>query len=266
MEIYGKSYYVHLDFERSLIHFWNKFLASCYRLIDVFRKFPTRLSRFFRHISKGVFFLRPRSLYWWESEINNRIFSRILNWWIELVIYFLDILGFPEFYETVMDFVKFNSRSMYDWEIDLAKTVFGDSINYKRVRIDELSITGPKQKNFCYVSFYIINSWGKMQNSTLLHELTHVWQFEQMGSVYIPRAIKAQYSKMGYNYGGISALSAYREQGKSFLSFNLEQQGDIISDYFRIKEGYQPRWGRGCRHDLSVYAYFVDQVKNELSN
>ena len=73
--------------------------------------------------------------------------------------------------------------------------------------------------------------------------------------------LKAQNSKMGYNYGGVSALKAYREQGKSFLSFNLEQQGDIISDYFRIKEGYQPRWGVGCRHDLPVYKYFVDQVK-----
>ena len=176
----------------------------------------------------------------------------------------MDVFGFPEIYETSADFLKFNSRSMYNWEIELAKSVFGDSINYKRVRIDELSFTGPKQKIFCYVSFYIINSWGTMKNSTLLHELTHVWQFEQMGSVYIPRALKAQFSKMGYNYGGISALRAYREKGKSFLSFNLEQQGDIISDYFMIKDGYQPKWGMGNRHDLSVYESFVEQMKRGL--
>jgi hypothetical protein len=261
MEIYGKSFYIQLDFDKFLIHFWKKFLAGCFRFLEIFRKFPLRVSRFVRHFLKGFLFLKPRKLYWWESEINNRILNRILNWWIELAIYFCDIFGLPEFYETLMDFVKFNSRSLYDWEIELAKTVFGDSINYKRVRIDELSLTGPKQKNFCYVSFYIINSWGSMKNSTLLHELTHVWQFEQMGSVYIPKALKAQNSKMGYNYGGVSALKASKEQGKSFLSFNIEQQGDIISDYFRIKEGYQPKWGMGCHHDLAFYRYFVDQVK-----
>jgi hypothetical protein len=105
-----------------------------------------------------------------------------------------------------------------------------------------------------------------MQNSTLMHELTHVWQFEQMGSVYIPRAIRAQKSKMGYNYGGVSALKTSREQGKSFLSFNLEQQGDIISDYFRIKGGYPPRWGDGDRYDLSVYDFFVNQALNKASD
>lgn len=154
---------------------------------------------------------------------------------------------------------------MYDWEVELAKTFFGDSINYKRVRIDELSIAGPMQQNFCYVSFYFVNSWGRMQNSLLLHELTHVWQFEQMGSVYIPRALKAQYSRMGYNYGGIAALKAAKELGKSFHSFNLEQQGDIIADYFLIKDGYQPRWGNGLYQDLPVYKSFADQVKNEVN-
>ena len=101
-----------------------------------------------------------------------------------------------------------------------------------------------------------------MQNSILLHELTHIWQFQQMGAVYVPRAIKAQFSKMGYNYGGVSALKAYLGKGKSFLSFNLEQQGDIISDYYRIKDGYRPRWGNGDRRDLSIYESFVNQVKN----
>ena len=262
MEFYGKSYYFHLNFDKFLIHLWNKFIAACNRFIDIIRKFPKRLGRLFTHFVQALEQMQKLTTGDERPEKGSFI-KRLSKWWIEFVILFLDIFGLPEIYETIMDFVKFNSRSLHHWEIKLAKEIFGDSINYKRVRIDELSIAGPKQKNFCYVSFYIINSWGRMQNSTLIHELTHVWQFERMGSVYIPQALLAQNSKMGYNYGGISALKAYREQGKSFLSFNLEQQGDIISDYFRIKEGYQPRWGNGDRHDLSVYKHFVDQMRIE---
>ncbi len=266
MEIYGKSYYIHLNFEKILIQLWKKFLASCFRFIEIFQKLPIRLTRLFRHLLKGFSFLEPSSIHQQKSEVSKWTLNRIFVWWIEFLIYLMDIIGIPELYETVLDFLKFNSRSLYAWEIEMAKSIFGKSINYRRVRVDELSIAGPKQKSFCYVSFYIINSWGSMQNSILIHELTHVWQFEQMGSVYIPRAIKAQKSKMGYNYGGVSALKASIEKGKSFLSFNLEQQGDIISDYFRIKDGYQPRWGQGGKHDLSVYGFFVNQVVNKASD
>ena len=99
-----------------------------------------------------------------------------------------------------------------------------------------------------------------MQNSTFIHELTHIWQFEKMGSVYIPRALRAQQSPLGYDYGGVSALKICREKGKSFLSFNFEQQGDIVSDYYRIKNGYQPCWGNASLNDLPVYESFIKQL------
>ena len=91
--------------------------------------------------------------------------------------------------------------------------------------------------------------------------MTHVWQYQKMGAIYIPHALRAQYSQMGYNYGGISALRDCQEKGKSFLSFNFEQQGDIISDYYRIKDGYKPHWGNGNRYDLPVYESFINQMR-----
>ncbi len=153
MEIYGKSYYLQLNFVKVLIHLWKKLLTSCFRLIEIFRKFPVRLIRCFKHLLKGFYFLQPFTMFWRESEINKRRFNRISTWWTELPIYLLDIFGVPEFYEIIMDFVKFNSRSMYDWEIELAKTVFGESINYRRVRIDELSVAGPRAKAFLLCEF-----------------------------------------------------------------------------------------------------------------
>jgi hypothetical protein len=262
MEISGKSFHLNLSIDDMTARIWAKFLGAGHRVLSYLRNLPVRLRRLGTHLWKGMLFLRPLKRQKWVSGISSIIAPRIGMWWLELFIYILDSLGIPELYETIMDFVKFNTRALYKWEIALARSVFGNAIDYRRVRIDEYSFAGPRQKKFCYVSFYVINSWGSMQNSIFIHEMTHVWQFEKMGSVYIPHALKAQQSEMGYNYGGVSALKACQEKGKSFRSFNLEQQGDIISDYYRIRDGYQPLWGNGSRHDLPIYESFVDQLKN----
>lgn len=241
---------------------WSKFKAIAYRLYGLLTHLPMRLIRLVRHFGKGLLFLRPRRLYWWESDVNYQILMRIKGWWIGLIMHVLDVFGAAEVYETLMDWVKFNARPLHQWEIELARSVYGDSIDYQRIRIDELSWLGPKQQHFCYVSFYFINSWGPMQDSVFIHELTHIWQYERVGAVYMPQALEAQHSGKGYNYGGVAQLKNCQEKEKSFLSFNFEQQGDIMADYFRIREGSRPQWGNGTMEDLAVYEYFVDQVRN----
>ena len=263
MEISGKSYHMQFDASWFFRQLLLKLLALCYRLIDVVRLLPLRMFRLSRHILGGLLSLRPRKMYWWESEFSKHRFLAISNWLLELLLYVIDCLGFPELYETIQDFVKFNSRPLQDWEIKLAQSVFGNRINYKRVRIDEYAFLGPRQSRFCYVSFYIVNSWGSMHNSLLLHELTHVWQFQHLGSVYISQALRAQHSLAGYNYGGVSNLLSYLKKGKNFFNFNLEQQGDIVADYYRIREGYKPQWGNGNRSDLSIYETFIRQMRGE---
>ncbi len=262
MEISGKSFHINLRLENMKSQMWSKFLGIFYRVTDYLRMFPVRVARIFGHFWRGIFYFIPGRHH--QNEPNSKTIKRnhIGRWWVELFFLIADVLGTGELYETIMDLVKFNTRPLYDWEIHLAKSVFGDTINYRRVRIDEYSFAGPKQWRFCYVSFYTINSWGSMQNSIFIHEMTHVWQFEKMGSVYIPRALEAQRSVLGYNYGGVEALKNCQEKGKSFLSFNLEQQGDIISDYYRIKDGYKPQWGRASRLDLPIYESFIDEVRN----
>ena len=91
-------------------------------------------------------------------------------------------------------------------------------------------------------------------------ELVHIWQYERFGSVYIYYALMAQKSLMGYNYGGASALSDAINTGKQLKDFNFEQQGDIIEDYYRIKNGYSPTWGLGDQSKLAVYEHFANQL------
>lgn len=92
-----------------------------------------------------------------------------------------------------------------------------------------------------------------MHEALLIHELVHVWQYERLGSVYIPLALKAQHSKEGYDYGGVQALQQALATGRDLLDFNLEQQADIVADYFCLLHGRPTRWSRAHKPEIGVY-------------
>jgi len=168
--------------------------------------------------------------------------NRLFIWHITLMIYLLELFGIGEVYETLTDLVKFNTRAMTEREISVARSIYGNQINYRRVRLDAYAYLGPRQQNICYVSFYLINSWGNMSDALLIHELVHIWQYEQMGAIYMPCA-----------------------RG-DLRTFNLEQQGDIVADYFRIRNGQTPEWGNGLPKHLAIYAAIVRPALGVASN
>ncbi len=187
-------------------------------------------------------------------------------WTLELVFYLLDLLGVADIYNTMSNVIKYSSRRLSEREIALARAIFGESLPYAYIRVDERAYLGPRQGNFCYVSFYTINSWGKMNDPLLIHELTHVWQYHHLGMVYIPRALAAQRSAEGYDYGGAGALYHAQWNGKRLLDFNYEQQAEIIEDYFRLLAGLRPTWGEAVEADLPVYAHFAAELQVEKNS
>ncbi len=242
---------------------FHKLRITILRLFFFITSLPKRFFRLGKHLYDGFRFLKPKeSRYWWESPIHMNYGQKVGVWFLELLLYILDILAIGEIYGILADWVKFNSRPLHKWEINLAKSVYGDSIRYSTITIDEKAIFGfrifPTAK--AYVSYQTINSNGIMENGVLIHEFVHIWQYERFGTAYALRALLAQNSKMQYNYGGVSALRAAIAKKLDFLSFNYEQQGDILQDYYRIKEGYRPLWGTGRREDLQYYEYFREQL------
>lgn len=225
------------------------------RLKDYIVLLPIRLWRVGAHFYKGVLGIyKPIEF---DLPIN-----RFLRWWLEMFFYLLDILGVPELYEILMDWVKWDTRPLTEKEINLAKPIYGDSISYNRIRIDETATIACKRHHIYYVSFYTINSWGSFRKDIFIHELMHVWQFKKMGSIYIPRALLAQRTLLGYNYGGVEPLIVAKEKGKGFASFNLEQQADIVSDYYCLKEGLMPRWVAPTEGNLlPFYEYFIEILR-----
>lgn len=228
----------------------DKFSGSFIRVKDACAFFPKRIKRLVYHFLNAFQFQY------------SYIYISITMWWSELLYLLLDLFAIPELYETFQEFFKYNTRKLSPLEIKMAKTIFGDSINYARVRIDEKAQIGCRHWHFLYVSFYTINAWGAFREDLLIHELAHVWQFQHFGGVYIPRAIKAMNSEEGYNYGGIQKLKAQLRLGKTIFDFNYEQQADIITDYFRLKNGVSPQWGSATQSDLWVYKEMCEVLKN----
>ena len=231
-----------------------------HRIYDAFRWTPLRIQRISKHIYNGIKHFARSEEQESQSDFEKLSVTGITYWWLELSVLLLSLFGIAEIYETIADFVKFNTRSLTNWEKKLLKGIYGNSINYNRVRIDNMGLIGPRQFRMCYVSFYTVNSWGDMPNYLLVHEMMHVWQYQKMGAVYIPRALAAQNSAMGYNYGGLCALEEATKSGRGLKAFNLEQQADIITDYYLLREGYKAQWSDAGRFDLPLFEKFIEQL------
>ena len=183
-------------------------------------------------------------------------------WWVEIWMLFADFLGIFLLYDNLAGLVKWKGRPLSKEEIDLARTIFGDRLPYRLIRLDEAAYFGPRRHHFAYVSFYTVNSWKPLRPDVLMHELVHIHQYEQLGAAYIPRALRAQRSNPAYKYGGIANLRDLLARGGSLSDLNLEQQADLVMDYVRLSQGLPVQWGMAGLQDLKVYERFLAELRN----
>jgi hypothetical protein len=165
----------------------------------------------------------------------------------------LHFLGIGHFFNWLSNTCKSSVRPLTSAEIALAQSVYGNSIDYTLVQIDQRAHLGPRQFHFAYVSLNMINTFGSMSAAHFIHEMMHVWQFQHFGIKYIPLALHAQHFGAGYDYGGTVALTDALKTGKTVLDFNYEQQAEILSDYFRLKQGLPPKY---AEFDLKLIPSF----------
>ncbi|WP_248464423.1 type IV secretion protein Rhs [Pectobacterium versatile] len=131
-------------------------------------------------------------------------------------------------------------RLLTSGEIRLAKSIFGDSIHYHKVWIHHGSYLpfGLQDKNTAmspngelYFRAWYSNDFSltNMSNQHLfIHEMSHVWQRERGMNVIFR--------------GFVSWAVSYRYQlgNRTLRCYPMEQQAQIIADYFVLKTyGYQ---------------------------
>lgn len=166
---------------------------------------------------------------------------RLPRWLAGVIMLVIDLTTFGLWYMTLMDLLKWNTRPLQKTERDMAASIFGDSLPYQLITIDDRSWVAKQGHLMAYVSLMTVNYSRTIADPILIHELVHVWQYRHMGSAYITEALFAQKWGSGYNYGGEEALQKH-VSGSGLMAFNPEQQADIIEDYFRWTQGLPMKW------------------------
>lgn len=131
------------------------------------------------------------------------------------------------------DILSKNSRTLTQAERDVAESMYQQSINYDVVRIVTADIANAPTTlgNQIRISPNYI-----LDNSTLIHELMHVWQYQNKGNGYISNSVVHQVAGM---ISGGDRNEAYKYTiipGQSITKYNAEQQAMIVEEYYRIME------------------------------
>jgi len=130
-----------------------------------------------------------------------------------------------------------NFRYLTAGEILSSQMIFGDAIDYSMVRIYNKKWM-PMQKNDVVMSpngnIYYPSGLFREDFSTggpddfglklFIHEMTHVWQHQRGYSVKLNGILSFSQSRYRYELGADKRLSDY----------NMEQQANILADYFLI--------------------------------
>lgn len=125
-------------------------------------------------------------------------------------------------------------RPLYQAEINLARGVYGNSINYASVRIvpTELAQYTTVGNNIRVPPDFSIRD--QYAAETLIHELTHVWQYQHGGTGYISVSLGQQIAG-AVEHGTRDAAYRYTiTPGSSFFDYGPEQQGMIVQNYFAM--------------------------------
>lgn len=137
-------------------------------------------------------------------------------------------------------------RHLTEGEIELARPIFKDSINYDKVKIIRGGLLSmPNSSNNAMTPFGSIHlpheSYETIPDFSIceskagkvwfIHEITHVWQYSLGMSVALrgtEMAVRGGYrNARGYDYD----LNG-KDQNKAFNEFNFEQQAELVSHYF----------------------------------
>ncbi|HUR30190.1 MAG TPA: hypothetical protein VMZ69_02090 [Saprospiraceae bacterium] len=214
------------------------------RLLDYLLNIPNRFWRFVKWLL-------------WLTAINGK--NKFLRWFAGSFLLAIDITPIPFLVEVLMDLFKPKSRPLNEKEIFIAESVFGQALPTRLIRIDPTSYFVKKSGIIAFVTLHTVNIDREVSDNAFVHELVHIWQYRNMGSSYISEAIWGQKWGGGYDYGGFIALKENLSRG--LAAFNLEQQADIIEEYFRLTTNMPLQWTPRLNGLEEILRVYLNEVK-----
>ncbi|MCL6728482.1 vgr related protein [Sphingomonas hankyongi] len=134
------------------------------------------------------------------------------------------------------------SRPLTTGEIAIARSVFGDAIDYASVRLFKRKWWPFHPKNAAMApmgNIYFHPEGGVWSDDFskeplsrqgfFIHEMTHVWQTQTKGKLYLP-LMRHPFCRYTYQL----------REGRSFGRYGLEQQAEIVRHAFLARHGAAP--------------------------
>ena len=148
-------------------------------------------------------------------------------------------------------------RQLTTGEIALARSVFGDAIDYDRARIIRGRWWPFQPKGIVMaptgnIHFHPADPrWSDdyadeslSLQGLFIHEMTHVWQSQKRGKYYLP-LMRHPFCRYGYQL----------QQGRRFDLYGLEQQAEIVRHRFLADRGVAV--AQQCEHELLPFEGIV---------
>ncbi len=130
-------------------------------------------------------------------------------------------------------------RFLTPGEVEIARTVFGDAIDYSGVQLrrrkwfpfqpKRITMAPRGHLHFHPQGSAYCDDFSRehiLRQGLLIHELTHVWQTQERGDWYL---ILNRHPFCRYDY----ALKA----GQPFRAYGIEQQAEIVKHAFWMRHG-----------------------------
>lgn len=120
-------------------------------------------------------------------------------------------------------------RPLNDAERSLAAPVFETSLDLSKVRVREGvgGLLNVSRRAFVIEqTMFLPRGYLPLRTHVLVHELCHVWQFQNGGHAYIGDSVHAQLLGDGYE------LEKGLLQGRTWAELNAEQQATLIEASF----------------------------------
>jgi hypothetical protein len=131
-------------------------------------------------------------------------------------------------------------RGLTPGEIELARSVFGDAIDYQRVELIRGKWWPLQPRNAAMApdgNIYFhpaAGGWSDdfsneplFRQGFFIHEMTHVWQAQKGGRFYLP-LMRHPFCRYAYRL----------TPGKPFRRYGLEQQAEIVRHRFLADRGF----------------------------
>jgi hypothetical protein len=237
--------------------------------INLVRDLPLRSGRLLRTIWQGV-----QGLVQFAPEVVSAIRKKELgNWlrvlpgrlarWLHLLLVGLfDLVGGPEIAQFLMHLITHTTPLTADEIAAMASVLGPTALRYGDIRVAAGGLFDWIFKwngNLAFTTWRTMNfprngRHTRTNISIIIHELAHVYQYEQVGSRYLGEAIYMliKTKRDCYNYDGESGLKIAHKANKNFLIYNREQQAQIIQDYYMRQQ-------KGL--DTQIYDPFIQDAR-----